>query len=379
MPDNDRALTGGLIARISGGVANRVLELLNPDALLDHIDVERLIERVDVNDLLEQVDVNRLLDRVDPNQMLDRVEVNDLLDRVDPDRLLDRVDANRLLDRVDPDRLLDRVDVDGIVKRAGIADIVAQSTGRFADSAIDLFRRQLAGLDSIVYRTVQRIIRRDPKELPTGPTSLQNLGPMTQQTDRRVVSGHFAGPVSRALAAALDVSASGALFALASAATAWVAQTMLGLEMTADHVGWVWVAVFGLWLFLYYWTGLALVGKTPGKAVVGLRVVARDGSPLIPGRAALRVIFMPASFALFGIGLLGAFVGRERRTLHDAIAGTVVVYEWGGRSAELPTFISMWLDRRAHFDDSAPATEEDVLEPSGDEGPGSGRRSMPES
>lgn len=164
---------------------------------------------------------------------------------------------------------------------------------------------------------------------------------------RRVVTGHYAGPASRALAAALDATAAGALFALGSAATAWVVRTLFGLEMTQDRSGPVWVVVFVLWAFLYHWVGLALVGKTPAKAVVGLRVVLRDGAPLVPWRAALRVLVMPLSYAILGLGLVGAVIGRERRTLHDIIAGTVVVYDWGGRSVELPTFMSTWLDRRA--------------------------------
>ena len=161
-----RDANGGMIARISGAVASRVLEILNPDALLEHIDVERLIERVDPDELIERVDVNRLLDRVDPNR---------LLDRVDTDRLLDRVDVNRLLDRVDVDRVMDRVDVETIVKRAGIADIVAESTGQFADSAIDLFRRQVVGIDTIVFGFVQRVLGRDPTTLPSGPVLLEDV------------------------------------------------------------------------------------------------------------------------------------------------------------------------------------------------------------
>ena len=154
----DRNANGGMIARISGAVASRVLEILNPDALLEHIDVERLIERVDPDELIERVDVNRLLDRVDT------------------DRLLDRVDVNRLLDRVDVDRVMDRVDIETIVNRAGIADIVAKSTGQFADSATDLFRRQLVGIDTIVFGFVQRVLGRDQSTIPTGPVLLQDVG-----------------------------------------------------------------------------------------------------------------------------------------------------------------------------------------------------------
>ena len=169
---------------------------------------------------------------------------------------------------------------------------------------------------------------------------------MTGPPRRRVVTGHYAGPVTRALAAVIDGAASGALFALGSAAVAWVARTILGIEMGGTGAGPLWLAIAIVWFFLYYWLGLALVGKTIGKMVVGLRVVARDGAPLAPARAALRVIVMPVSYAFLGLGLVGAVLGRERRTLHDVAARSAVVYEWGGRSAEMPTVLSTWLDRR---------------------------------
>jgi uncharacterized RDD family membrane protein YckC len=169
---------------------------------------------------------------------------------------------------------------------------------------------------------------------------------MSNHRRRRVVTGHYAGLVSRALAFAVDGAAAGALYAAGTAALAWVARTLLDVQITPNRARPVWLAVFLVWLFLYQWVGLALVGKTVGMAIVGLRVVARAGSPLTPSWAALRVLVMPISFAVMGLGLIGAVVSRERRTLHDVIARTVVIYDWGGRSAELPTFLSTWLDRR---------------------------------
>ena len=48
---------------------------------------------------------------------------------------------------------------------------------------------------------------------------------------------------------------------------------------------------------------------------------------------------VPAA-ATLALGLLGMLVGRERRTLHDVAAGTVVVYDWGARQAEQPVTIA---------------------------------------
>ena len=132
---------------------------------------------------------------------------------------------------------------------------------------------------------------------------------MNPGTQRRVVTGHYAGPVSRAIAAAIDVVLAGTLFTFGSAAAAWVVRTLFGLDLVPELTGLWWSTVLVTWLFLYYWVGLALVGKTLGKAVVGLRVVARSGAPLAPRRAAVRVIVMPLSYALMGLGLIGAVAG----------------------------------------------------------------------
>jgi uncharacterized RDD family membrane protein YckC len=79
---------------------------------------------------------------------------------------------------------------------------------------------------------------------------------------------------------------------------------------------------------VYFTYGLATTGRTVGKALVGTRVVRADGSDLHAGRAALRVLMMPLSFALFGIGLLLIVIRRDRRALHDLIVDTAEVYYW---------------------------------------------------
>lgn len=168
---------------------------------------------------------------------------------------------------------------------------------------------------------------------------------------RTNVTGHYAGPVGRAVALALDVSLSTALFAAAAAAVSWIAKTVFQADIATDRSGIIWFAVFVAWLFLYHWIGLATVGKTIGKAAVGLRVVARNGTILSPRRAAVRVLALPLSLAMFGLGCIGALIGRERRTLHDVIAGSAVVYEWGGRDAQLPSAVSRFLERRAELED----------------------------
>jgi hypothetical protein len=144
----------GRLGRLAGAVTGRVVETLDPDTVIDH------------------VDVNKLLDRVDIDRLLDRVDVDRLIDQVDIDRLMDRVDVNRLLARVDVDALLQKVDLEAAVRRAGVPEIVAESTGQMAGSALDLARRQLVGLDVVLDRTLDRLLRRDPATQPLGPSRL---------------------------------------------------------------------------------------------------------------------------------------------------------------------------------------------------------------
>ena len=83
--------------------------------------------------------------------------------------------------------------------------------------------------------------------------------------------------------------------------------------------------VAGVTTFAYQWLGLALMGSSPGKRLLRLRVVGPDGRRPSPGRAALRAFLSIPSFLLLGMGpLLGLFT-RSGRSLHDFGAGTYLV------------------------------------------------------
>src|SRR5208282_1938278 len=94
-------------------------------------------------------------------------------------------------------------------------------------------------------------------------------------------------------------------------------------------------AVFVAWQFLYFGYSWAASGRTFGMAVLGIRVVMADGTTIEPRRGVLRALVFPLSFLLFGLGFLGILVQRERRALHDLIAGTAVIYAWDARAARL--------------------------------------------
>lgn len=359
---------GGRLGRLAGSVRERMLDVVGPDEIVERLDINAVLDRVDVEGLLHRVDVDAVLDRVDVDRMLRRVDVDGLLAQVDVNALLDRVDVNRLLDRVDIDRLLARVDVDallagldveGLVRRAGVPEIVAESTGTVFESALDLLRRQLLALDVVLTRGVMRLLRRDEASVPAGPATLAGDGgpahalpvPNAPVTD---VTGHYAGPVTRLGAHLLDTAIATSVFTIASSGLSSLARTTGLAAGDADRAGPLFVGSFVVWLFVYWWTGTAVAGRTPGMAVVGLRAVTRTGEPLSGGRAFVRVLVLPFSILLAGLGLVGIVVDREHRGLHDVLAGSTVVYDWGDRKAMLPTPLARWLARHAAPIDARP-------------------------
>ena len=67
-------------------------------------------------------------------------------------------------------------------------------------------------------------------------------------------------------------------------------------------------------------------------SLLGLRVVERDGSDLRARTGFRRAFWWQACF-LVPFSQIGIVVGRERRALHDVLAGTTVVYDWNARDA----------------------------------------------
>lgn len=323
-----------ILGRFAARANDRVLELVDPDIVLGHVDVNALLDRVDVDTLLDRVDVNRLLDRVDVNS------------------LLDRADVDALLARADIDALLDRVDVKALVDRAGIPEIVAESTGQLGGSALNLFRRPLVGMDEIVFRALVRLTGRDPNGYPSGPGALVTW--VEEQSEAHIDASHqsaktgrYAGPVTRLLAFAADSFLVTSSFTLVVAGLTFLIRLFLPEFALSGATGTGYAVALGIWAFLYTWIGLTVWGKTPGKALFGLRVVTREGSVVLTGRQALiRTVTYPLSFALVGVGLLGIVFNAERRAWHDRFAGSAVVYDWGSRAAAMPTPLAEYLRRR---------------------------------
>jgi uncharacterized RDD family membrane protein YckC len=71
---------------------------------------------------------------------------------------------------------------------------------------------------------------------------------------------------------------------------------------------------------------LSTKGATPGKMALGLKVTRADGSPVSAGLAAGRYFGRILSWLTLCIGFIIAGFDSEKRSLHDHICGTRVVY-----------------------------------------------------
>ena len=128
-----------------------------------------------------------------------------------------------------------------------------------------------------------------------------------------------AGPLVRARAFAVDLAVRGALAVAGLVVLGQLGKLGLGLGL--------------LLLFLLNWWYPVLFevlnqGRTPGKQLLGLRVVHQDGTPVGWGAALLRnllrfVDMLPFAYCL---GLLSSLAHPAFKRLGDIAAGTLVVY-----------------------------------------------------
>ncbi|MCU0311716.1 MAG: RDD family protein [Acidimicrobiales bacterium] len=322
-----------------------VIARVDVDTVIGRVDIDQVIQRVDMQAVLARVDLDEVLGKVDLDALLAKVDVAALLDRIDADALVQRIDLNALMERVDLDAMLRRVDVQDLMARANIDSIVRDaSKGVFARS-IDAIRRQVVGLDALLIGVVTRVFRRrrEQDRIVTGES----------------VTGQVAGGVSRLAAYLIDVLVITTGFSITTAVIGYLLSLFLTERPDPSLPGLLALGGYAGFSFVYFAVGLIITGRSVGKGVVGLKVVALDGSPISPGRAIVRGLVYPFSFIL-GLGLLPIVVGRHRRALHDWAGRDKVLYDWGDRPAELPAPLTDWVRRRAAAEaaEDTPAPEE---------------------
>jgi uncharacterized RDD family membrane protein YckC len=154
------------------------------------------------------------------------------------------------------------------------------------------------------------------------------------------VHGEYAGYASRLAAFLID----SAVIAAVSVLTAWAAVELLrvvGIDLTDCngttarllaavchgllYLGPLASAAFTVAYGLFFWS---TTGQTPGKAVMGVRVVRLNGRPMNLATAARRLAGYALSLWPLGFGFHVILADDRRQGWHDKIAGTCVVYSW---------------------------------------------------
>ncbi len=139
----------------------------------------------------------------------------------------------------------------------------------------------------------------------------------------------IAGLGSRTLAAAIDH------FLLFLLQVLWLAGGVALMPQLGMSNGWVLgILLFGVFLLQWgYFATLEIVlgGQTPGKLVVGLRVVSKVGGRTTPAAILIRN-FLRTFDILVGIPVMA--VDRRARRLGDFVAGTLVVHHRDDRREE---------------------------------------------
>lgn len=149
----------------------------------------------------------------------------------------------------------------------------------------------------------------------------------------RPYQGRVAGLVSRSVSGVVDAAVVVVALVLGAGAVTGVRFLLHPRGFEATAIAPVPSLSLGLIaLSLYLAASWAVVGRTVGGRLMGLRVVDRRGRLLGPLRAVVRAILC----VLVPVGLLGCVVGASRRSLQDWLLATRVVYDWAAQAQGPP-------------------------------------------
>lgn len=161
--------------------------------------------------------------------------------------------------------------------------------------------------------------------------------------------GYYAGFISRLIAMIVDI----VIISMASAATTWFFQITMAVLQVDSFLGFSLAAfpqltgvvqfltspvlvgiLIGLFVAVYHVFFWSLAGQTPGKMLLGVRIVSVDGKRLTVFQSMVRFTGYIISGFLFYLGFLWMLVDDRRQTWHDRLAHTYVVYTWAARPDE---------------------------------------------
>ena len=156
---------------------------------------------------------------------------------------------------------------------------------------------------------------------------------MDEQAPELVFPGRYAGFVTRMVAFIIDRAIVSIIVFIMVWSTEWIVNAFeINLLLFSDGSSWQMSLAVAMGLYLaislLYDIGFwLLAGQTPGKRVMGVRVVRTDGKRIKFGNALRRWIGYTLS-AILLLGYLWILFDNRRRGFHDKLAGTMVVYSW---------------------------------------------------
>lgn len=169
------------------------------------------------------------------------------------------------------------------------------------------------------------------------------------ETPEHIVFQHrVAGPARRAIAHLLDLLlcyTAVAIVGLVIVAGIAGAGALSGAVSDTLKMG---VGVFLVLLFIAQWVWFAawetLRGDTPGKRIMGLRVVTTTGRPIGFAQAALRNVLRAADLlpTAYIVGVITMILSPRFQRLGDLVAGTLVIASERARAATRAQAQVLW-------------------------------------
>jgi len=152
-----------------------------------------------------------------------------------------------------------------------------------------------------------------------------------EQKPQGMIYGQYAGFVTRLVAFVIDLVIITVVVIISDAAIGLIATLLKSMHLIrpgglTETVVTVVAAALGMVLFVAYYIGFWLAaGQTPGKRIMGVRIVRTDGRRVKLGNVVRHFVGYWLSGILF-LGFLWILVDNQRQAWHDSLSGTIVIY-----------------------------------------------------
>jgi uncharacterized RDD family membrane protein YckC len=162
------------------------------------------------------------------------------------------------------------------------------------------------------------------------------VSPVLPKAERATeFQGHYAGPVTRLLAYALDLLIVSVVFTLGAAMVSLAVDIATPWELSISEESPFTLVLYLGFFGLYLGNSWVVFARTPAMSLLGLRICRADGSELDARHGFIRLLAFPLGFLTLGAGFLGIIFGKTHQALYDRIADTAVVYDWDAEATRL--------------------------------------------